>query len=118
MPYLVPLAAFDQQLHEHARLLAQFGSVEAYYEGRVDVRTRFLVEAPGYGLPTQADFEFVEWYRRTTQGWLRLRYKFEYRPADGRRAHHLAVGPADPHQHCEPPGRRSKTHYADDERLL
>ncbi|MEK7862013.1 MAG: hypothetical protein AAB295_01975 [Chloroflexota bacterium] len=118
MAYLVPLAAFDQQLHEHARLLAQFGNVEASHEGRVDVRTRFLVAAPGYGLPKQADFEFVEWYRRTAQGWLRLRYRFEYRPVNSRRAHHMAVGPAVPHQHCEPPGRRSKTHYVDDERLL
>lgn len=118
MPYLVPLAAFDQQLQEHARFLAQFGNVDAHYDGRVDVRIRFLVEAPGHGLPKRADIEFVEWYRRTAQGWLRMRYKFEYRPADSRRAHHMAVGPAAPHQHCEPPGRRSRTHYADDERLL
>lgn len=118
MPYLVPLAAFDQQLDEHAAFLSQFGTVSASRDGRTDVRVRFRVEAPGYGLPALAAFEYVEWYQRTTQGWRRERYAFEYRPTDSRRAHHMRVGPAAPHQHCEPPGRPSRTHYADDERLL
>lgn len=118
MPYFVPLAAFEQQLDEYARFLSQFGNVAASQDGRTDVRVRFLVEAPGYGLPELAGFEYVEWYHRTAQGWRRERYKFEYRPLDSRRAHHMAIGPAAPHQHCEPPGSRSRTHYADDERLL
>jgi hypothetical protein len=118
MPYLVRLAAFDQQLRECAGLLSKFGSVDVEQHGTVAVLVRFRVEAPGYGQPKLADFEFAEWYQHTRQGWLRLRYKFEYRPVDSRRAHHMAVGPARPHQHCEPPGKRSSTHYIDYERLL
>lgn len=78
---------------------------------------RFLLEAPGFGQPTVAVFEFVEWFDKTAQGWLRVRYKFKYRPAASRKAHHQHASWGF-HQHCEPPGRVSTDHYQDDERLI
>ncbi len=88
-------------------------------EGKARVRLSFVVDAPGYGLPKEAELEFVEWYHRTAQGWLRERYVFEYRPVGSRRAHHFGQpGLEAAHQHCEPPGQRSDAHYADYERLL
>jgi len=119
VPYLVPLSAFDQEIAEAERLLSQFGDVSTTFDGRANVRVAFSVEAPGYGLPHDATFELAEWYRRTDQGWLRRRYKFEYRPRSSRKAHHMGHrGSRRPHLHCAPPGRPSRAHYEDHERLL
>lgn len=117
MPYLIPASGFGQAVDEVERRLRVFGDVTIADEGDAARRVRFLIDAPGWGLPPAATFEFVEWFDRTAQGWLRVRYKFEYRPTSSRRAHHQH-GREGFHQHCEPPGRRFPRHYADDERLL
>lgn len=118
MPVLVPASGFDQSLEEVAQRLDPFGRVEATRDdGRNGCRVHFLVDAPGRGQPTIARFEFVEWYDRSREGWLRTRYKFEYRPLDSRKAHH-DHGPWSFHQHCAAPGKPNTDHFADDERLL
>lgn len=117
MPILVPASGFAQGLDEIESRLLPFGSITVTDDGDASRRVRFLVDAPGFGLPTVAVFEFVEWFDRTAQGWLRVRYKFEYRPAASRKAHHHH-GSWGFHQHCEPPGRASTDHYEDDERLI
>lgn len=119
MAYLIPLSGFDQEITEAARMLAQLGDVDAHVTGSASVHVSFVVDAPGYGLPTAAVFEFSEWFHRSDQGWLRERYAYEYRPLDSRKAHHMGhSGVTGPHQHCEPPGRRASAHYGDHERLL
>lgn len=119
MPYLLPNSGFDQTLDEIEQLLSPFGDVSVQRDGTTDTRISFLVSAPGYGQPQEAVFEYREWYHLTSQGWLRVRYKFEYRPTDSRKAYHNGhQGHWGPHQHCEPRGRRSGNHYADYERLL
>jgi hypothetical protein len=82
--------------------------------------TRFRLEAPGHGLATSAVFEYREFYRRITGGWLRRQYLYEYRPqpSPSRRAHHDHP-PLGVHAHCrEAEMTRSAAHYADRPRLL
>ena len=119
MPYLIPANGFDQSIDELAVMLSQYGDVHLARDGATDVRVRFTVEAPGYGEPLEATFEYCEWFHATAEGWLRRRYKFEYRPTGSRKAyHHGHAGGWGAHQHCEPPGRTSGNHYADYERVL
>jgi hypothetical protein len=119
VPYLLPLTGLAQQLDETEKLLSQLGTVGAELDEGPNMRVSFKVDAPGYGLPTEAIFEFREWYQRTAQGWLRQRYAYEYRPGSGRKAHHMGhPGLRRAHQHCEPPGASTGTHYEDHERLL
>ena len=119
MPFLIPRSGFDQEISETEGFLSQFGDVRTDLYRGTRVRISFVVAAPGYELPTEAVFEFHEWYRRSDEGWLRERYSYEYRPAESRKAHHLGhPGLRRAHQHCEPRGRRSRLHYDDHERLL
>lgn len=119
MPYVIPASGFEQSLDELAQMLSQYGDVHLQRDGSTDIRVSFVVEAPGYGEQLEAVFEYCEWFHPTTQGWLRQRYRFEYRPNGSRKAyHHGHSGGWGTHQHCEPPGRRSGNHYADYERVL
>ncbi len=119
MPYVIPASGFDQSIDEAAQFLSQFGDVDLQVDGSTDIRVSSLVTAPGYGAPIEVVFEYREWYHLTDQGWLRVRYKFEYRPKDSRKAyHHGHPGEWGAHQHCEPSGRKSGNHYQDHERVL
>ncbi len=116
---MISAAAFDQEALETARVLSKFGEVAARRDGRSRLRLSFVVDAPGYGEPTEAVFEFHEWYQRTRDGWMRDRYSYEFRPRRGRRAHHMGhAGLPRPHQHCEVSATPTGVHYEDYERLL
>jgi hypothetical protein len=120
MPFLRPTTTLAQTLDEITKQLAKYGSVDASDdEGTRQRNVAFVVDVPGYGVPTVATFEYRERFKRSAQGWLRDAYVFEYRTAAPRtrRAHHEHA-PEGIHQHCEPPGRPSRAHYADVERLL
>ena len=120
MSLLIPLSAFSQQCEEIAKQLRADGQVLATDtgSGKGVRRVSFSVDAPGYGAPTVARFEYRERFRRVREGWLRDEYTFEYLPqrSPGRRAHHLHR-PWGIHQHCSPTGRRAG-HYRDVERTL
>lgn len=75
-------------------------------------KIQLRVDAPGYGLPTQAILEYTEWYARVREGWTLTRYAYEYRPrpAPSRRAYHLHE-PMGPHQHCLDPRQPSAEHH-------
>jgi hypothetical protein len=113
-------ATFAQALDEITEQLSKYGEVEVSDDqGKRRRNIGFLVDVPGYGLPTSAMLDYRERYKRSAQGWLRDSYALEYRTSAprSRRAHHQHVGWGI-HQHCEPPGVTSSIHYADLERLL
>lgn len=72
----------------------------------------FRISAPGYGLPTDATFEYRELHERRGEEWLPVRYAYEYRPLPkpSRRAYHLH-DPVGEHQHCVPPGGTGDGHF-------
>jgi len=120
MPLLRPAATFAQDFDEIIKRLAKYGEVYASDEtGQARRSINFLVEVPGYGLPTAATLDYREEFKRSAQGWLRYAYIYEYRTAAprSRRAHHQH-GAWGIHQHCEPPDVISHEHYDDVERLL
>ena len=120
MPFLRPSATFTHAFDEISKQLAKYGSVDASDdEGKRQRNVAFVVDVPGYGVPTAATLEYRERYMRSAQGWLRDAYVFEYRIAAprSRRAHHQHVGWGS-HQHCEPAGKTSDEHFEDVERLL
>lgn len=120
MPFLRRAGTFAQAFDEIIKQLAKYGEVDASDDtGKRRRSVSFLVEVPGYGLPTAVTLDYREEFKRSAQGWLRDAYVFEYRTTAprSRRAHHQHVGWGI-HQHCEPPGRRSQEHYEDIERLL
>jgi hypothetical protein len=89
--------------------------------GRVDLQdlganrpTRKLVVdlvVPGQGGPLRDEvrFRYQEWWRRSTVGWLRFRYDYDYFDlvSGGRRGYHLHPlrGQVVPHAVCEGPSR-------------
>lgn len=118
----MPLGAFQQRLDGIEKSLSPLGEVEledlSTAHGRRSIALR--VDAPGYGLPTRAVFEYRERYRRIAQGWLRDLYAYEYRPQPppSRRAHHDHE-PHGIHQHCREALRlEASSHYEDRPRLL
>jgi hypothetical protein len=120
VPFLRPAATFAQTFDEITKQLAKYGAVDASDdEGTRQRNVTFVVDVPGYGVPSTATFEYQERYKRSVQGWLRDAYVFEYRIAAprSRRAHHHHTSWGI-HQHCEPPGTTSHEHYEDVERLL
>jgi len=120
MPFLRTAATFTQAFDEITEQLAKYGSVDASDDGGTRQRNMaFVVDVPGYGVPSAATLEYRERYKRSAQGWLRDSYVFEYRTAAprSRQAHHQHVGWGI-HQHCEPPDGTSQEHDEDVERLL
>jgi hypothetical protein len=120
VPFLQTAATFAQALDEITKQLGKYGEVEASDDlGKRRRNIGFLVSVPGYGSPTAAVLDYRERYKRSAEGWVRDSYAFEYRTSSprSRRAHHQHIGWGI-HQHCEPPGSASSTHYADLERLL
>ena len=78
--------------------------------------------APGLegqpSLPDEARFRYQEWWRRSSLGWVLVRYDYDYFDllGGGRRGYHLhplaGRGPV-PHAVCVPPdGSGSARHYA------
>lgn len=119
---LVAFAAFQRRFEEIEKMLASVGEAETRDSGadRASRSVSFTVNAPGYGLPREATFEYRERYRRTDEGWLREAYEYEYRPQPppSRRAHH-DHRPYGVHQHChEASFSRPRSHYLDRARLL
>ncbi len=90
------------------------GDVTVTDEGRRGQvrKLRVTIDSPGYGLPTQAVFDYAEWYERSGRVWRLERYAYELRPAPppSRRAHH-AHRPIGPHQHCVDPRRPDAPHH-------
>ena len=119
---LIPSGAFRQRLDWIEKLLAPLGdvSVEDLSTTAGGRSISFVLEAPGYGLPTRAVLEYRERYRRTRAGWLRNLYVYEYRPQPppSRRAHHDHE-PQGVHRHCREARRpEAHRHYEDRPRLL
>lgn len=93
------------------------GDVAVTDEGRRgrSRKLRLTIDSPGYGLPTQAVFDYSEWYDRAGGLWRLERYAYELRPEPppARRAHH-AHRPLGPHQHCVDPRRPGAPHHFED----
>ena len=98
--------AFEQRLATLAEIFETDGDVLVD-----DVRSarrrrvRIEVEAPGYGLPRSATYEYEEWYRGTAGGWTLTDYQYEVRlgpPPSGRKAYHWHDDFF--HFHCEDSG--------------
>lgn len=106
--------AFEQRLVGLAKLFEATGDVAALDRGKREPRRLvvFRISAPGYSLPTDATFEYRELYERRRDGWLLVRYAFEYRPKPipSRRAYHLHE-PIGEHQHCVPAGGAADQHF-------
>lgn len=120
MPFLRPAATFAQAFHEIIKQLRKYGEVDASDDtGKRRRSISFLVTVPGYGLPTAVTLDYREEFKRSTQGWMRDSYVFEYRTSapESRRAHHQHTAWGI-HQHCEPLNVTSHEHYEDVERLL
>ncbi|MEK7861150.1 MAG: hypothetical protein AAB284_07335 [Chloroflexota bacterium] len=90
------------------------GDVTVADEGRRGKirRLRITIDSPGYGLRTQAIFEYIEWYERADARWRLERYAYELRPEPrpSRRAHH-SHRPLGTHQHCLDPRRPKAPHH-------
>jgi hypothetical protein len=110
---------FEQRKTTILTLLDHLGEVELIDSGRGRRarRLRFLVAAPGSGLPDLAAFIYAEWYHRVSSGWRLTRYQYEYidRRRGGRFAYHWhALRRRDPihHAHCEERlGAAASPHY-------
>lgn len=118
---VVPLTGFSQRVDSIEKMLQPIGEVTVEDLASDRARTlSFRAEAPGYGLPRLAVFQYRELYRRVVQGWSREQYLYEYRPdpAPSRRAHHDHP-PRGVHQHCREAARpEAHAHYEDRPRLL
>lgn len=99
--------------------LDHFGDVELVDSGRAGRhrRLRFVLAAPGQGLPDEAVFIYAEWYQRISRGWRMTRYQYDYldRGRGGRLAYHWhALKQRTPilHAHCEERlGAAATPHY-------
>ena len=112
--------AFEQH---QADLLARFDRLGRTTLGTAGKRHRkltFDVYVPGVpGLADSAHFHYEEWFRRSSKGWLRIRYNYNYRDLvrGGWRGYHLhpldGHGPEPvPHAKCvEPNGDGAHNHY-------
>ena len=96
-------------------VLQDMGSNKLTRKLAVDV----VVPGQGEPLPDEVRFRYQEWWRRSSLGWQRIRYDYDYFElfSGARRGYHLhplkGGAAALPHAVCEPAGRvGAGRHYA------
>lgn len=105
-------ARYERRKQRAIAILDRLGELDVDEVEGSDTRTlRFVVTAPGYGLPPQAAFDHTERFVRERSRWRLAGYRYEYReePPAGRLAYHWHD--ASFHAHCLDPRVPSGDHH-------